>query len=777
MKQDSSYILNEILNNKIQKSKKYLFFAILTGFIMGQAEIGFNFYPFSLIYWTLFIYSKKYIVIMISLSVFAGLVYTGTLVNLLYLFSGISGYMLFFLFKRKVNSELLITLVYFLASTGINYYLNESIYTLFLIIVESAFIFMAISIIKEKNGKIPLIILSSGLLIGLVSFFNGNLSYLILNILIITIVTGAGFFSGISVSILLSAVYGLAFVIIDIISLNILVKYMIIALITGLFRGKNKLFVFLVLPLSLLLYSGLSPSLNDFRLTAIEILISSFLFLIIPGYLWIELIGDYPENSNRESIKEEKIDLGKRFSEISRVFFELSSTFEDTLVKKDKEQERRLEDFVFLYKNKLCKSCSRKKICWYREKKQTYKTLKNLAEEVQNYDKLNNKIIKNSFKNKCPRYLKIVKGIKSIFELFQLNNFWRDKLIKKQKIVSRQLSGISKIINQLGKNRNRIYEYNRTLEKIKNKFQKNSLELSSIKLNSSEDLNKISINVELDPCSGNEPCKNRLLYLLNKEFNDNFRILKKECGSKLKDYPCHLVYAPVGNYSIDITVMQKTATEIAGDNYLYKKMKNGKDAIILSDGMGVGKKASTESKTAINLLESFIDADFDQDLALKSINSALFLRNEEENFTTMDICFFDTYTGELEFKKIGAMSSFIKRNWEVKEIKSSSLPAGILKKIDISSKKIKLKENDFVIMITDGVLDVKKDITEKENWFKRIIQNTCFDKPQDMINYIMETVLENCNNIEDDMTIIVFKIDKNKKNKGNTGLFIESVIK
>ncbi len=178
--------------------------------------------------------------------------------------------------------------------------------------------------------------------------------------------------------------------------------------------------------------------------------------------------------------------------------------------------------------------------------------------------------------------------------------------------------------------------------------------------------------------------------------------------------------------------------------------------IALSDGMGVGEKAARESQAAINLLERIIDAGFDQDLAIKTINSALYLRNQEESFTTLDIGFFNTFTGEMVFNKIGAVASYIKRGWEVIQFKSASLPVGILNKIETSSKTIQLKDDDFIVMITDGVLDNKAELNDKEEWFKQVLHNSSFDQPQDMADYLQEVVNDEREQV-DDMTIVVIK--------------------
>lgn len=57
---------------------------------------------------------------------------------------------------------------------------------------------------------------------------------------------------------------------------------------------------------------------------------------------------------------------------------------------------------------------------------------------------------------------------------------------------------------------------------------------------------------------------------------------------------------------------------------------------------------------------------------MRTINSLLLLRSTEESFVTIDIAVINTYSGEVEFLKIGSAPSFIKRVREVATIKSTS---------------------------------------------------------------------------------------------------------
>src|SRR5690606_12896233 len=117
--------------------------------------------------------------------------------------------------------------------------------------------------------------------------------------------------------------------------------------------------------------------------------------------------------------------------------------------------------------------------------------------------------------------------------------------------------------------------------------------------------------------------------------------------------------------------------EVSGDNYTFGEGENSY-FVALSDGMGIGRKANNESSIAINLLEKFLEAKFDKELALKTINSILMLKSNDEVFTTFDISLIDLYSGKLQIIKTGAPATFIRKKDRVEIINCQSLPVGIL---------------------------------------------------------------------------------------------------
>lgn len=144
----------------------------------------------------------------------------------------------------------------------------------------------------------------------------------------------------------------------------------------------------------------------------------------------------------------------------------------------------------------------------------------------------------------------------------------------------------------------------------------------------------------------------------------------------------------------------KGKEEISGDNFSLHHCREGRFIGALSDGMGSGMAAYRDSEMVIDLLEQFLEAGFSKETAVRMINSALIVRSDAQVFSTIDISSLDLYTGVCEFLKVGASTTFIRReNW-VEVISSTSLPAGVFHKLEPDCSGKKLYDGDMVIMVT-----------------------------------------------------------------------------
>ena len=88
-------------------------------------------------------------------------------------------------------------------------------------------------------------------------------------------------------------------------------------------------------------------------------------------------------------------------------------------------------------------------------------------------------------------------------------------------------------------------------------------------------------------------------------------------------------------------------------------------------------------------------------------------------------------------------------------ITSTSLAAGLVQQIDFETTARKLYHGDYVIMVTDGVLDALPQEKEEET-MKEIIMDVHEEAPREMSRGILERVLGYSDyKAQDDMTILV----------------------
>ena len=205
----------------------------------------------------------------------------------------------------------------------------------------------------------------------------------------------------------------------------------------------------------------------------------------------------------------------------------------------------------------------------------------------------------------------------------------------------------------------------------------------------------------------------------------------------------------------------KEGEEKSGDNYAIIESEKGKLTVLLSDGMGSGEKAAADSELILDLLEKMLEAGYPLDRALKLVNSALVAGAEKQNMSTLDVCDLDLYDGTCAFYKMGAAASFIKRAHGVEQITGPSLPLGIFRETEPEKLDRKLMDGDYIIMMTDGVLDALKQ-NRYEETMRQIIESIGEQNPKEIARRILQFVLHCCGgHIQDDMTVVVLGIWEN----------------
>lgn len=200
---------------------------------------------------------------------------------------------------------------------------------------------------------------------------------------------------------------------------------------------------------------------------------------------------------------------------------------------------------------------------------------------------------------------------------------------------------------------------------------------------------------------------------------------------------------------------------VSGDNYAFLESERGKMTIILSDGTGSGEKAARDSGRVLDLLEKMLEAGYDTPTAISLINASLYVKDEDSNHPTIDVCNLDLYQGACEFYKVGGAISFLKKGEKAEPVEGGNLPLGIFQNITVEGISKKLEEGDYLIMMSDGVLDAFGE-DDYEDTLMHAIGEMTEQNPGEIAEKLLRLAIRSCQgHIGDDMTIIVVGVWEN----------------
>ena len=169
--------------------------------------------------------------------------------------------------------------------------------------------------------------------------------------------------------------------------------------------------------------------------------------------------------------------------------------------------------------------------------------------------------------------------------------------------------------------------------------------------------------------------------------------------------------------------------------------------------MGSGKAAHGESGLAVRLLEDFLRAGMEPRAALRTVNSALALKNEESGaFTTVDLLRIDLFTGAGEVCKLGAAPTYIRKGGAVKCLTGAALPAGLADGDGVGPDvtELALGPGDWVLLLSDGVSDGTDD-----GWVRELLENFDGASPKELVGRVMEESEKRVGSADDRTAVVI----------------------
>ncbi len=601
----------------------------------------------------------------------------------------------------------------------------------------------------------------TGLKIGTLSVKNMAARYLIM-LMASTGGTGLGTMAGAVVGAVTEIAAGL--------SLGTVGLYACSGLISGLFKDYTRFGVALGFATPLLLLAAYTYPASQITVVASETVIAAALFLVTPQRMIASLgrivagiaqpgIGGAMELGEGDSRLQRM--ASQRLKDCARVFFELARTFDNNDQNPQLSHEQKLNQLFGTVTDRVCDSCQHFGNCWGNGFYRTYQSMFDLWSIVEAQGSVNERQVPDSIRERCHRLPQLVGTINQLSDAFRVHWYWQKRVGESRSLVANQLRGMANVVKGLATEIRLDVRFNEELaDQIKRELSSQGCLVSSITAAQSASGQSL-ICVEKPSCYGRKECQYTVVPAVERAVGQRVYVQEQQCTSTTGKPRCSFNLAMANSFCLDTAVVQipKEDNVVSGDSFTSLELRNGQFAMVLSDGMGNGPRANNESHTTVSMLEQMLAAGFDQETAIRTINSVLVLRSADETFATVDLSMVNLHSGEAEFLKIGAAPSFIKHGGVIRTVKSSTLPIGILSNVEMESSKYQLEPGDFVVMVTDGVLDGQVDYGKKDEWITKLLRATQAKDSQQLADELMTRACEVVGGKAlDDMTILVAQV-------------------
>ncbi|WP_408955204.1 stage II sporulation protein E [Natroniella sp. ANB-PHB2] len=762
----------------------------LIGFLLGRAIILNDLMPFGVSYLAIFFYQwqkgelalKKLTFILFGVSLgytsqlgWGGLKYISSILLLLFsnrYFSKKSERgVLFFTFLVGVSSVIvrMPDLIFDFSLPIIVNFFSEVLLISLITLLVLRLTPNLLTLIERENKLVVKSLLAVGLTFGLLmsdlsiqQIGNINLARIIASYSIMLTALIAGFKLATVIGVLIGFIYSISYL-----ELAPLVgNYALAGLIAGNFQKQNKLGVISGFLLSSIIYTLFITEVGYIIALTQEGLIAGFILLVTPKSIIVsfeELINKQKRAKKLKNKKSETF-FKERINDFSNIFTELAQMFSSIETGQNKLEQNSIGNlgvFLDIITDKVCKQCGLYKSCWQDSFYKTYNSLFDILILGEDKGELLVDDLKEQMKTDCVRKIKLVTEINQFIKMNELNSYWKDRIKSREELLLKQLTGMSNVVDQLTKNLTIKVEEDEELENdIFSLLKDNGILVNEVLTTNYND-EELEITITKQSCNGSQECTKQMIPLLNSRLDHNLSLGWSECGYQIDKSNCTCQFMPDSKYDFQggvATLSQQG--DVSGDNYTFFRRKDGNFFAILSDGMGIGSKAYQQSRSAISLLDKMLTAGLSYEVVLESVNSILEVRTQQDTFATIDLLNIDQVTGAAKFIKVGSASSFIKRDSDISMVKSTSLPVGILNQVEVEPTSLQLQGGDLIIMLTDGVLDAKRNLTIKEEWILKVLKNNLIDDPQSLAQYILDKAKVENEEIKDDMTVLVIKVNR-----------------
>lgn len=465
---------------------------------------------------------------------------------------------------------------------------------------------------------------------------------------------------------------------------------------------------------------------------------------------WLPMLVErLPESHTDRGTDENRLmGYADSFSELSQMFSGMKT------VKKDftPEEMGRIHNEIT---GQICANCSQCTVCWARSDAPMYQALAGYLTSIYQAGKAAGESRKQ-LDDHCIHSEALAMEATRVFERARLNLAWYNRLLENRAVIAEQMEAMAYIMQDCTKDAIDLTKKEKlALSTLRYLAKEQGILLQNIRLMEKKN-GRITLSVEARSKQGNCIAAKDLTKVVERALDIDM-VLHRDSKTLIGKLPGPFVFEEDTLYhsTHGVARLIRDGAAVSGDNFSYVESHDGQAVLMLSDGMGSGSGACKESEMVLELMERFLEAGFSEETALRMLNAACVLHDQEDSYSTMDVCEIDLYQGDVSFYKIGAAAAFIKRGEEVECIPCANLPVGADMELQIETKHSHVTGGDYVILMTDGVLE-HLHVPSPEQTMCEILESIHVSNPNEMAKKILERVsLFTGGQVRDDMTVLV----------------------
>ena len=481
----------------------------------------------------------------------------------------------------------------------------------------------------------------------------------------------------------------------------------------------------------------------------VEIFVACIISLVFPREFFSKLINKRKTLKENKSISlNDKLSLRLKFA--ANMLLDLQDNIKRCADVMDSSSFKDLNSIYDEVAVAVCKDCGLNTFCWVKAYQDLNSAFCDVSVTLRKDGSVNEKTLPIFIQKKCCKVKNMIQYINFSYKEYLCFEQNKRRVNEARDIAKEQFSGIADFLIEMSDEIKSVKAIDAiNTNKILEIFKNNGVKTKSL-FCFLDDVDRTSIDVYLNNILNKtklEKIREEICDLLDKNISYSSFI---KAGESFK-----ISFFLLSEFSIEFSVEQAAVgkNKYCGDSYQYFVDERGYAHIILSDGMGNGKRAALDSLMTCSTLRKFIESGFGFNSALKLLNLSFAIKSKEETLATVDSCTIDLYTGEAKFIKAGATSSYINTKGRILRFNSKSLPIGIIQGIRFDSEEVLLSKGDVVVMVSDGATAVDLD------WISNVLKEISKKDTKYIAKYILDLAKQKEDKAHlDDITVIVFKI-------------------